>query len=263
MFSALKVLVLIAAVACAQEEQARFFDAASSLSEAGKVVGVLASDAFDAFNAMTNYDEYAVHARQDVPERGGLLRTMLRAFGLDEKQIGEMAINVIIYLGEMLTKRFIGEDDGDEALNEIPQYRSIAQEEGVLSGLNALVMAANERAPVVKASLLDHELSDWLIDGLKNRTGDATACVQLFLCKLAPFVRGMQDFTGGEDFGGLNFARSIVYNSRRWWSGLWDSEHLPTSEDVSLLGKTCDEKYPLCPLIDFTQVAAETLSRKK
>ena len=46
-------------------------------------------------------------------------------FGVDEQQLGRMAVNILVYLGEMMTRRFIGDDELD---NEIPTYRSIVKE---------------------------------------------------------------------------------------------------------------------------------------
>ena len=45
--------------------------------------------------------------------------------GLDEQHLGRIAMNVLIYLGDVIARRFVG----DETLNnEIPQYRSLIKE---------------------------------------------------------------------------------------------------------------------------------------
>ena len=65
-------------------------------------------------------------------------------------------------------------------------------QEGMLSGLLALVAKSNDRASAVKAALGDKSLPEDLIGALRNRTGDTTSCVQLFICKMAPVIWGVQ-----------------------------------------------------------------------
>ena len=54
---------------------------------------------------------------------------MLRMIGLDEHKLGMMALNVLVYLAEYLAKNFLGMES--ELDNEIPQYRSIVENEGI------------------------------------------------------------------------------------------------------------------------------------
>ena len=58
---------------------------------------------------------------------------MLRMVGLDEHKLGMMALNILVYLAEYMAQNFLGMDTS-ELNNEIPQYRSIVQEQGVIAG---------------------------------------------------------------------------------------------------------------------------------
>ena len=63
----------------------------------------------------------------------GLASSMLRMVGLDEHKLGMMALNILVYLAEYMAQNFLGMDTS-ELNNEIPQYRSIVQERGVIAG---------------------------------------------------------------------------------------------------------------------------------
>lgn len=57
---------------------------------------------------------------------GGLVSALLRMVGIGESQLGVMAMNVLVYLGEILTKRILGSSTAAE--NDIPEYRALVQE---------------------------------------------------------------------------------------------------------------------------------------
>ena len=47
-----------------------------------------------------------------------------------------MALNILVYLAEYLAQNFLGMNTS-EMNNEIPQYRSIVQEKGIVAGNTA------------------------------------------------------------------------------------------------------------------------------
>ena len=61
-----------------------------------------------------------------------------------------------------------------------------------MSGLMALISKSEDRASAIKTALSDKSLPEDLIDALRNKTGDTTSCVQLFICKMAPVIWGVQ-----------------------------------------------------------------------
>ena len=63
---------------------------------------------------------------------------MLRMVGLDEHKLGMMALNILVYLAEYMAQNFLGMDTS-ELNNEIPQYRSIVQKQGVIAGKKVLI----------------------------------------------------------------------------------------------------------------------------
>ena len=125
---------------------------------------------------------------------GPLVGGMMRMMGFDEKQLGIMAINMVMYVGELFANTILGlENDLD---NEIPEYRALAPDGGVFPMLQVAVERSAKRATEIKNSLLDPNLTSKMITTLQEKTGDTTSCVQLFLCKMTPLVNGLQESTG-------------------------------------------------------------------
>lgn len=54
-----------------------------------------------------------------------LIVGILRIMGLDEQQLGRMAMNILVYLGDVIARKWVGDDSLD---NEIPRYRSLVKE---------------------------------------------------------------------------------------------------------------------------------------
>ena len=60
-------------------------------------------------------------------------------------------------MAEYLAKNFLGMES--ELGNEIPEYRSIVENNGLLQGMVKMVENANDKSNRIKESLLDHELT--------------------------------------------------------------------------------------------------------
>ena len=78
--------------------------------------------------------------------------------GVDEHKLGLMAINVLVYLAEFLAKNLLGMPS--ELENEIPEYRSIMNHEGMLSAMWRLAQNANERSERTKEQFFDPDLPE-------------------------------------------------------------------------------------------------------
>ena len=124
---------------------------------------------------------------------GPLVTSLMRMVGFDERQLGIMAINMVMYVGELFANTILGlENDLD---NEIPQYRSLVQDMAVFPMFKMAVERSGARATEIKNSLLDPNLTSKMISTLQEKTGTTTSCVQLFLCKMTPLVNGLQQST--------------------------------------------------------------------
>jgi len=224
----------------------------SGLGEAGKVAAVMARDASDAWKAVADrrmgepadvfsgYDSVGAFG----PMVGGLMRMM----GFDERQLGMLALNMVMYVGELFANTILGlEDDID---NEIPQYRSLAQDGGVFPIFKMAVERSSARATEIKNSLLDPSLTSKMISTLQKKTGKTTSCVQLFLCKMTPLVNGLQQSTN-ETLSSM-YGKTLNYSSRLWLDLV--VERTPEKSKFTENSSDCEEQFPTCPLFSFSNI---------
>ena len=170
---------------------------------------------------------------------------MLRMIGFDEHKLGMMALNVLVYMAEYLAKNFLGMES--EFDNEIPEYRSIVEHEGMLAGLAKLVQDANDKSERIKDQLLAPDVSEILINRVPDQMmGTDTSCVQMFLCKIQPAFWSMQQTT--KDYEGLSLRRSIKSNLVLWLEDVYQA--LPDLKSLRLLGDRCNVKFPKCQLLN-------------
>lgn len=91
------------------------------------------------------------------------------------------------------------------------------------------------------ADLIDHihskNLSDHVIEYVKEHSSDEeTDCVQLLICKLSPFIKGMQESlkeSGDEE----EYSGNILF------------KYMPSLADIIEVGDECEEKHPYCRLV--------------
>jgi len=241
----------------------------NSVDEIGKVAKVLAGDASDAVStvASARIDDYIPNLEDDVnylqsqrqqlaPPRiqyrqnfspaQGLASSMLRMVGLDEHKLGMMALNILVYLAEYLAQNFLGMNTS-EMNNEIPQYRSIVQEQGIIAGMVQLTQDANAKSAKIKEKLLSPEVTEQLIDYVPNQfMGTDTSCIQMFLCKIEPAFWSMQTTT--KNYSGISIRRSLNSNLNNWLETVY--QRLPDLKTLRQFGGRCLEKFPKCQLLN-------------
>ncbi len=182
--------------------------------------------------------------RQSYSPSQGLVTSMLRMVGFDEHKLGMMALNILVYLAEYFAKNFLGMES--ELSNEIPQYRSIVQNDGMMAGMYKMVQDANAKHERIKNDILDPALSEKMIDMLpKQFMGTDTSCVQMFLCKIEPAFWSAQDTT--KNYEGLSFRRSVGSNLNNWLETVY--QNLPDLKMLRQIGDRCVQRFPQCKLL--------------
>lgn len=80
----------------------------------------------------------------------------------------------------------------------------------------------------------DESLPEHIIDNIKDHSLDEeTDCIQLLICKVKPFIWGMQ--------------KTIVDGiASKTKFGLFNN--LPTVQEMAEHGDSCEKKHPYCPL---------------
>ena len=113
-------------------------------------------------NSLPNSQNYR---QTSPPVSQGVIPSMLRMVGLDEQKLGMMALNMLVYLAEYIAKNFLGMESEFE--NEVPQYRSIVQEEGVLAAMFKVVQDANVKSEKIKNDLFDPTITENVSSSIK------------------------------------------------------------------------------------------------
>lgn len=84
----------------------------------------------------------------------------------------------------------------------------------------------------------DPALPEKIIEFLRERTADEeTGCVQLLICKTAPFLWGMQEALNEKMAKGDQISGA---------GGMF--KHLPSKKEVEDYGDICETKFPACVL---------------
>lgn len=104
----------------------------------------------------------------------------------------------------------------------------------------------NQKLKKLIESAKDENLPEKIIGYVQDRASeDDTACIQLLICKTAPFIWGMQQ--------SLNVSPSSKPKSKKK-EKLKASDPmfktLPTMENVIENGDQCEDKYPMCQYLE-------------
>lgn len=139
----------------------------------------------------------------------GQLAGLLNMMGYDNRKLGSMALNMLLYVGELTANSLLDVDNNIDT--EIPQYRSFSDSGDIfsffkvqfsdgcrksthfLSMLQLAVERSTRRGEEIKSVLLDKNLSTTMIEQLKDKTGARSSCVQMFLCKMSPAIAVVQE----------------------------------------------------------------------
>ncbi|KAK4300492.1 hypothetical protein Pmani_027317 [Petrolisthes manimaculis] len=234
----------------------------AGLEEAGKVASIVGEDLVDSMSTLVNNHLQVLYSSQaqqqggvgedEVMRRenngagmtttrreGGVLDTIFRMFGIDTSQVGLMALNVLIFLAELITSSLIGEN-----LNDIPESRS-----GETSVLSWFLNGNPGKVAAMLREAQDPGLPRAIIEKLVKATGDETACVQLLVCKLSPVVWGLQ-----RSVKDTTQARSL--NPEGPQPGLMQMlyDALPPLNDFVAFSESCEVQFPSCPLLHLAEL---------
>jgi len=177
---------------------------------------------------------------------GTILTTIFQLLGFEQNQLGSRALDMVIYVTELFANLILGQQDS--LARELEEGRALEQGSGVLPGLRAMVTRAEVRAGEVKTKLLDPKLTEHMVENLKNKTGESTSCVQLFLCKISPLVWGVQN-SSRVSLEKLGDEASLASTSQEWLDLTMAS--LPSIDLLTRQSGACETQHPTCPLFTF------------
>ena len=147
-------------------------------------------------------------------------------------------------MAEYLAKNWMGMDS--ELGNEIPEYRALAHDQGMIAVMLKAVENANAKSETMKNSLFDPELPTKMIEMIPNKILEQdTSCLQLFLCKLEPAFWSMQ--STAKTYRGFTLRHSLNANLNKFLNVIYMD--LPDLKSLRQFGTRCDDQYINCPLI--------------
>ncbi|KAJ3657921.1 hypothetical protein Zmor_009697 [Zophobas morio] len=212
------ILALVASSAC--EERTVFGKLKSGFQLAGKLLGI------DEANGVAQLVSEAFgksHKKGDGAEgTGNIFSGFLRILGFDSKKIGAIAVNAIIFVAQLISSSL-----------SRPRVSQITEGRTLRDGTPLDWMMSSPEVMRMFQHIKDRDLPDHIIMYIKERALDEDSdCVQLLICKGAPFVWGMQRVLDGNS--------TTVKGAKSLYA------FLPTLEDVIDHADTCDRKHPYC-----------------
>nr|XP_045585619.1 uncharacterized protein LOC123747436 [Procambarus clarkii] len=212
--------------------------ARAGLEEAGKVATIVSEDLAESVSSLVS-NHLQGPSQDQVMRREGIVDGFLRMVGIEPSQVGLMALNVLIFLAELITSSLIGNKK-----NDIPETRS---------GEDSIITWLLTRNPFKVDTMLkeaqDPGLPRAIIEKLVEATGDDTACVQLLVCKMSPVVWGLQRSVN-------HSSQSTPMDNEAHEKGIFQTLYssLPELEDFVEFSESCERQFPACPLLSLSQL---------
>ncbi|XP_045479645.1 uncharacterized protein LOC123684430 [Harmonia axyridis] len=205
----------------ARSMTAMFGKIKSGLQMAGKFLGIdtakgvadLVSEAFGKHN----------RRKGDEADAGGnIFSGFLRMLGFDAKRIGAIAVNSMVFVAQLI---------GKSLARSKPFLSSEVKNLPIGSPLDWI-----REKPEIKSKMsymTNPDLPNDIVEYIKERSLDEnTDCIQLLICKTAPFIWGMQKSLKDENSKVSGIAALFQY--------------LPTSEEFLSNGDRCEKLHPYC-----------------
>ncbi|XP_017775502.1 PREDICTED: uncharacterized protein LOC108561898 [Nicrophorus vespilloides] len=192
----------------------------SGLEKAGKMLGLDRASGV----AQLVSNAFSKNSRKgETNQKDTIFSGFLRILGLDNKRIGAIAVNAIIFMAQLIST----------SLSKAPPAYITSQRRDLdESPLDWMLSnpEVEKMLPHASNGNLPHHIVEFLREGPAR---DSTGCLQLLICKGAPFVWGMQR--------AINAKGKDV---KRGFSALTD--YIPSLEQVAEHGDECEIKHPYC-----------------
>ncbi|KAL1505785.1 hypothetical protein ABEB36_005266 [Hypothenemus hampei] len=161
-------------------------------------------------------------------KKNQILMGFLKLFGFDSAKISAITINGLIFLAQLVGTSLIHKK---EKGSEYQKSESIDSE----NPFNWVL----ENSEIFKliSMITDRKLPEYTIEYVKDHssTEEENGCVQQMICKISPFIWGMQR------------ALTDTKNSIKEKKLLFDLfEYIPNVENIKMQSELCQQKYRLC-----------------
>ena len=109
----------------------------------------------------------------------------------------------------------------------------------------------------------DKGLPENIIGTLQDKTGNTTSCVQLLVCKMSPFIWGIQKTVETQMVKNPNSTAEDQdeesQNRGFFGSNVWDQlfNLLPDKKGFVSFGDSCEKRFPNCKLLKFPSMGTQ------
>ncbi|EFA01551.1 hypothetical protein TcasGA2_TC007112 [Tribolium castaneum] len=217
----LGVLVFFLVVSASGEERTVFGKLKSGFQLAGKLLGI------DHANGVAQLVTEAFGKAQKKGDgsegTSNIFSGFLRVLGFDPKKIGAIAVNAIIFVAQLISSSL-----------SRPSVPQLTEARATREGSPLDWMMGSPEVIRMFSHIKDKELPNHIVMYIKERSLDEDSdCVQLLVCKSAPFVWGMQKVLDGNTNSSVKGTKSLY-------------AYLPSLEEVIDYADDCDKKHPYC-----------------
>ncbi|CAG9764152.1 unnamed protein product [Ceutorhynchus assimilis] len=141
---------------------------------------------------------------------------LFKILGFDSEKIGAIAVNGLIFLAQLLGTSLLSNTSRAYEVKEIKNLN-----------LETLI-------PIELGKITNQSLTEYVMEYVKERLDDdKNGCVQLLICKIAPFVWKMQNYFFNNDTNSEN--ENIIFS------------FLPSRAELLEQSQACGNKY-ICSL---------------
>ncbi|XP_050298532.1 uncharacterized protein LOC126737595 [Anthonomus grandis grandis] len=169
------------------------------------------------------------HNNGHKPKISPLITGFLKLLGFDPNNIVTIALNGVIFLAQMMGSLILRKP------SEKLRMSHDTEESPDISMENPFDWIWQNQEIANRVSLLtSKDLSENVLNYIKeNSQNEETACVQLLICKISPFIWKMQDALTKENSLGEGYT-SVLFH------------FIPTREELKKQSEICEKRFPFC-----------------
>uniref|UniRef100_T1IMM7 Uncharacterized protein n=1 Tax=Strigamia maritima TaxID=126957 RepID=T1IMM7_STRMM len=185
------------------------------------------------------------------PKSKAAFDELFRMFGIESSSVGVLAMNLLVFVAEKyfrIAGRFLPTDGNDvvegRGFKDTKLFGlNLPSQEKISAITNALAdNQLTEKISAITNALADNQLTEKVLNNMALTNGNKTACQQKLICKLSPFVKGMQRYLFNRNVN--QHQDNEIHFSKPWTTRLYNA--LPSLLDYKSTSDNCDTRYPQC-----------------
>ncbi|KAH1019179.1 hypothetical protein HUJ04_009034 [Dendroctonus ponderosae] len=195
-------------------------------TDQAKQVASLVSNAFT---------DYANSRKKSTNPTSQVFTGFLKVLGFEAEKIAAIAINGLIFVAQLVSWSFaLSLPETTWRLGTSLMSKSSRRTENIGSENPLDWVLENADIAILMTNITSRNLPEFVIEYVKQQSLDEeSGCVQLLICKISPFIWGMQE------------AFDLTKSSLRLGQTAF-FRYLPARAEVLKQSEVCDSEYPYC-----------------